>query len=179
MLRKLGKSSDTAAAAPLSIIGADVRIVGDIITDGEMQIDGHVEGDISCKTLVIGPKAHIVGEVRAHTIRIHGEVSGRLAADHVTIGRSGRVTGDICHGSLEIQSGAQVEGHFLRKEAQAEPVALPKPEAKPVNDKAEKAVTVAQPPAPEPQAKPANGKSEETVVTPPTPESDTSPATIN
>lgn len=127
MLRKLGRPSDSVATSPLSIIGADVKIVGNITTEGEMQIDGRVEGDISCKTLVIGASAHIIGEVKAHTVRIHGEVSGRLAADHVTIGRTGKVTGDICHGSLEIQSGAQVEGHFLRKDAHVEAVALPKP----------------------------------------------------
>lgn len=127
MLRKFGKPTPGAGPAPLSIIGSDVRIVGDIITDGEMQIDGQVEGDIACKTLIIGPTAQISGEIKAGTIRIHGQVTGRLAADHVTIGRSGKVTGDICHGSLEISSGAQVEGHFLRKEATPEPAALPKP----------------------------------------------------
>ncbi|MGE4280071.1 MAG: polymer-forming cytoskeletal protein [Magnetospirillum sp.] len=135
MLRKLGKPSDSVAASPLSIIGADVRIVGNITTEGEMQIDGRVEGDIGCKTLVIGASAHIIGEVKAHTVRIHGEVSGRLAADHVTIGRTGKVTGDICHGSLEIQSGAEVEGHFLRKDAHPEAVALPKPSPKADNGK--------------------------------------------
>jgi len=142
MLRKLGKSSDSASSSPLSIIGADVRIVGNITTEGEMQIDGRVEGDISCKTLVIGASAHIVGEVKAQTVRIYGEVSGRLAADHVTIGRTGRVTGDICHGSLEIQSGAQVEGHFLRRDAQPEAMALPKPSGKSGNGKDESEAAV-------------------------------------
>jgi len=129
MLRKLGKTPTTATANVVSIIGADVRIVGDIITEGEMQIDGRVEGDIICKTLVIGPGGHIVGEIKAERVRIHGEVSGKLSADHITIGRTGRVTGDIQHDSLEIESGAQVEGHFLRKghAPAVEQAALPKP----------------------------------------------------
>lgn len=128
MLRKLGKSSAPAVGV-VSIIGSDVRIVGDIITDGEMQIDGRVEGDITCKNLIIGPTAHIVGEIKAQRVRIHGEVSGKLSADHITIGRTGHVTGDIQHDSLEIESGAQVEGHFLRKDhaPAVEQVALPKP----------------------------------------------------
>lgn len=128
MLRKLGKTP-TATANVVSIIGADVRIVGDIITEGEMQIDGRVEGDITCKTLVIGPGGHIVGEIKAERVRIHGEVSGKLSADHITIGRTGHVTGDIQHDSLEIESGAQVEGHFLRKghAPAVEQAALPKP----------------------------------------------------
>lgn len=129
MLRKLGKTPPTATVNAISIIGSDVRIVGDIITDGEMQIDGRVEGDITCKTLVIGPGGHIVGEIKAERVRIHGEVSGKLSADHITIGRTGRVTGDIQHDSLEIESGAQVEGHFLRKDhaPAVEQAALPKP----------------------------------------------------
>lgn len=129
MLRKLGKTPPTATANVVSIIGADVRIVGDIITEGEMQIDGRVEGDITCKTLVIGPGGHIVGEIKAERVRIHGEVSGKLSADHITIGRTGHVTGDIQHDSLEIESGAQVEGHFLRKghAPAVEQAALPKP----------------------------------------------------
>ena len=124
MLRKIGRTQ-AAGTSPLSIIASDVRIVGDIITDGEMQIDGRVEGDIACKTLVIGQSAHIAGEIKANTVRIHGEVTGKLSADNVIIGRTGRVTGDIYHDSLEIESGAQVEGHFLRKEAIPAPLALP------------------------------------------------------
>lgn len=121
MFKKTGKNS---GLGPLSIIGADVRIVGDIVTEGEMQIDGHLQGDITCKTLIIGQSAHIKGEITADTVRIHGEVSGKLMADTVIVGRSGRVTGDIYHDRLEIESGAQVEGHFLRKEAAPPPLAL-------------------------------------------------------
>ena len=130
MLRKFAKPTPGATPLPLSIIGTDVRVIGDIITEGEMQIDGRVDGDITCKTLVIGPDAHIAGEIKTATVHIHGEVAGRLTADHVTIGRTGKVTGDICHGTLEIHSGAQVEGHFLRKGAEAPPAALPKPAEK-------------------------------------------------
>lgn len=157
MLRKFGKSSSGSTSVPLSIIGPDVRIVGDIYTEGEMQVDGRIEGDIACKTLVIGPGAHIAGEVKAATIQIHGEVAGRLSADHVTVGRTGRVTGDICHGSLEIHAGAQVEGHFLRKDAAAEAhPALPKPDDQ-VASPAEKGSNAAAAAADE-AAKPAKAK---------------------
>lgn len=139
MLRKIGKpSSGGRASPPLSIIGVDVHIVGNITTEGEIQIDGQVDGDISCHALVVGPAARIAGEIIAEAVRIHGEVTGRLAADSVVIGRTGRVAGDICHGSLEIEAGAQVEGHILRKDTTvvdarpAEPqAALPQPQAKP------------------------------------------------
>lgn len=123
MLRKLARGSQGAggqgrAAVPLSIIGADVRVVGNIITQGEMQIDGQVEGDIACTRLVVGEGARITGEVTADTVRIHGHVDGRIIANAVTIARSAEVVGDITHETLEIEAGGRLEGHLIRKGSQ-------------------------------------------------------------
>lgn len=141
MLRRIAKAGSTGAGAAkpsstLSMIGADVRIVGDIRSQGEMQIDGQVEGDIACQVLVVGEGARITGEVTADTVRIHGEVIGKIVAGALTIARSAKVTGDISHDSLEIEAGAQVEGHILRKGVPAPRAAekkaeLPAPAKKP------------------------------------------------
>lgn len=135
MLRKLAKGSQGSAgsqgrAAPLSIIGADVRIVGNIITEGEMQIDGQVEGDIACSRLVVGETARIVGEVTANNVRIHGQVDGRIIANSVTIARTAEVVGDITHETMEMEAGGKLEGHLIRKSSQppARPaLAAPRP----------------------------------------------------
>lgn len=134
MLRKLAKGGSTAAGSharsgvPLSVIGPDVRIVGDIITQGEMQIDGQVDGDIACQTLVVGEGARITGEVTAETVRVHGELSGKIHGGTILIARSAKVVGDISHDSLEIEAGAQIEGHITRKgNAAAETQAAPLP----------------------------------------------------
>lgn len=125
MLRKFAKGGTTAtgssgrSAVPLSVIGPDVRIVGDIITQGEMQIDGQVEGDIACQTLVVGEGARITGEVTAETVRVHGELNGKIHAGTIRIAKSAKVVGDISHDSLEIEAGAQIEGHIARKAAPA------------------------------------------------------------
>jgi cytoskeletal protein CcmA (bactofilin family) len=121
MIPKLFKSVASTATrtggsgSPVSIIGADVRIVGNIETQGEMQIDGQVDGDISCRVLVVGESGRITGEVRAETVRIHGHVTGRLDAASVIIAKSGRVTGDIAHDTIEIEAGAVTEGHFVHR----------------------------------------------------------------
>jgi cytoskeletal protein CcmA (bactofilin family) len=107
--------SSGRTAVPLSVIGADVRIVGDVITQGEMQIDGQLEGDITCQNLVIGEGARITGEITAEHVRIHGHVSGKIVANSVVIARSAHVVGDIVHESLEIEAGGHLEGHLIRK----------------------------------------------------------------
>ncbi|HSV30280.1 MAG TPA: polymer-forming cytoskeletal protein, partial [Candidatus Omnitrophota bacterium] len=132
MLQKLVKATGAAGlgsssrpTAGLSVIGPDVRIVGDIITKGEMQIDGEVEGDIACQTLVVGEGARIAGAVTAETVRVHGELNGRIEAETVVIARSARVVGDVTHTSLEIEAGAQLEGHIARKAGAAKPAPAP------------------------------------------------------
>lgn len=122
MLQKFGKGTangqNPRAAVPLSVIGPDVRIVGDIITQGEMQIDGQVDGDITCQTLVVGEGARISGAVTAESVRVHGHLSGQVVATSVMIARSAEVVGDITHETMEIEAGGHVEGHMIRKGTQ-------------------------------------------------------------
>jgi cytoskeletal protein CcmA (bactofilin family) len=119
MLQRFVKGGTLAAGgtprnAQLSVIGPDVRIVGDIFTQGEMQIDGQVEGDITCQMLVVGEGARISGAVSAESVRVHGELNGKINASAVVIARTARVIGDVVHETLEIEAGAYVEGHCLR-----------------------------------------------------------------
>lgn len=116
MLGKLGKTGGAKPRAILSLIGADMRVVGDIFTTGEMQVDGRVEGDITCATLVIGEGAVLTGEITAQRVRIHGELRGRVTADTVAVARTGRVTGDITHTTLAIEAGAQLDGRLIHRE---------------------------------------------------------------
>jgi cytoskeletal protein CcmA (bactofilin family) len=145
MLRKLAKGSQGGTTGrtnlPMSIIGADVRIVGNIITQGEMQIDGQVEGDIDCARLVLGETARITGEVTADTVRVHGRLEGRIIANSVTIARSAEVVGDITHDTLEIEAGGRLEGHLIRKGSQPATVTpqLAPPQAVPEAETAEAA----------------------------------------
>lgn len=121
MLRKLAKGGSVLGngsaqrGVALSVIGPDVRIVGDIITQGEMQIDGQVEGDITCQTLVVGEGARITGEVTADTVRVHGALTGKINANQVMVAKSAQVVGDITHETLEIEAGGHLEGHLIHK----------------------------------------------------------------
>lgn len=130
---------------PLSVIGADVRIVGDIITQGEMQIDGQVEGDITCARLVIGEGGRIMGAVKADTIRIHGHVTGTIVADAVKIAKTAQVVGDVTHETMEMEAGGHVEGHLIRKSTTPAAPALEAPRP---------AIAAPAPAAPAPEPKP-------------------------
>ena len=102
-----------SGAAP-SIIGIDVKLTGNLITVGEVQFDGHIEGDLQCGSLTIGESATIDGSVVAETVIIHGTLSGTIRAKVVRLERTSKVLGDVFHEDLSIESGAHIEGRFER-----------------------------------------------------------------
>lgn len=93
-----------------SIISVDLKMTGDLHSDGEIQVDGTVVGDIRTKTLLIGKTAKIKGEIFADNVRIHGTVNGQIKARSVILAKTAHVTGDILHEDLSIETGAFLEG---------------------------------------------------------------------
>lgn len=97
-----------------SILSADMRITGDVVSDGEIQIDGVIEGDIKCDQLTIGEQARIDGEVVADGVHVHGAVAGQIRAKSIFLAKTSHVKGDVVHETLAIEPGAYMEGHVRR-----------------------------------------------------------------
>ena len=117
MFSKSKKNNNQQQSAPSrtvpSIISADLQIVGDLESSGEVQIDGNVSGDIRAKVLLVGEGAVIKGEIIADTVRVHGHVNGQIKAKFVNLAKTANVIGDILHENLSIQEGAYLEGHIM------------------------------------------------------------------
>jgi cytoskeletal protein CcmA (bactofilin family) len=99
-----------AISAP-SIISADMVITGTLMSSGDIQIDGRVEGDVRSVGLVIGDKAEIHGEVHAEEVTVRGKVTGRIRARKVLLAATSHVEGDILHEAFAVESGAFFEGN--------------------------------------------------------------------
>ena len=84
--RRSGLSHDTQdgskVIAPPSLISPSQRIVGNLRSQGEVQIDGTVDGDVLANTLIIGEKGTINGESVADDVVVRGLLAnnGNLAA---------------------------------------------------------------------------------------------------
>lgn len=99
-----------------SIISADLKVTGDLLSDGDIQVDGVIEGDIQSRTVTVGEAAHVKGSIAADTVRICGAVTGQVKGTSVTLAKTAKVTGDIHHQTLAIEPGAFLEGHCKRIE---------------------------------------------------------------
>ncbi len=101
-----------AAGGVPSIISPDLKIVGNLKSNGAIQIDGTIEGDIDVPLLTVGEQGKVDGSTVAETVRIFGTVSGRVQAKTVRLAESAKVTADITHESLAIEVGAYFEGRM-------------------------------------------------------------------
>jgi len=93
-----------------SVIGEDLTVEGNVISKGEVQLEGEIKGDCRCASLVIGDKALIEGDVLADDVYVRGRVVGSIRGHRVTLQSSCHVEGDIFHQSLAIEQGAYFEG---------------------------------------------------------------------
>ncbi len=108
-----------------SVIGPDLTILGNLVSKGEVHVDGEVQGDIHGSHITIGDKAKITGSIVAEEIVVRGHVMGSIRGRRVMLQASSHVDGDIYHQALSIEQGAFFEGKSRRAEDPTAGVARP------------------------------------------------------
>ncbi len=94
-------------------LGNSVYVKGDIIAGEDLTISGHVEGRIEAAghVLTLAPGSHVVGNVEAAAVDVHGHVEGEIVAtDRLSVGAGGEVDGDLITARLAIAEGGRVQG---------------------------------------------------------------------
>ncbi|MCK5062048.1 polymer-forming cytoskeletal protein [Candidatus Parcubacteria bacterium] len=96
-----------------TIIGASVKVKGNFHGDGNIIIEGEVEGSVKTKNfLLVGKTAKISADIAAKDARIGGTISGNIKVqDYLEIVSGARVNGDIHAKELSIEKGAILNGH--------------------------------------------------------------------
>jgi cytoskeletal protein CcmA (bactofilin family) len=93
-----------------SIIGEDLTIRGNVTSKGEVQLDGEIEGEIRCGSLLLGDKGQVMGGVAAEDVVVRGRIIGSIRGLRVTLQAQCHVEGDIFHQGITIEQGAYFEG---------------------------------------------------------------------
>ena len=102
------------AQAP-SILSQDLVITGEINTDGDVQIEGRLDGNIKATTLTIGEQGAVNGTIKAGLVRVRGKVTGKINATTVELAETANVLADITQDHLTIENGAFFDGKCSRK----------------------------------------------------------------
>lgn len=101
-----------------TIIAASVKVEGDFVSQGNVLIEGTVEGSLRTeRDLRVGERASISADVEAASATVAGEVHGNLAvAERLELEPTARVHGDIQTGTLIVANGAQINGRLTMGE---------------------------------------------------------------
>lgn len=105
-----------SASSSVSQISADLTIIGNLISQGEVQVDGEVQGDLHATVILVGENARVTGNVVADEVTVRGTVLGSVRGNRVLLQSTSKVEGDVFHQQLGIEQGAFFEGKSRRVE---------------------------------------------------------------
>ena len=108
----MAKENNVINLQVINLIAKGTRITGDILSDGDLRIDGEIAGNLETKgRLVIGATGRMDGEIRCKSCEISGIHIGKLFVNELlSLKASSHVTGDIVTGKLSIEPGAYFSG---------------------------------------------------------------------
>jgi cytoskeletal protein CcmA (bactofilin family) len=112
MMKTNQKSSPEQDAKSINLISKGTRIAGDMISEGDIRIDGYLKGNIKSKgRLVVGETGAIEGEIECGNVEVAGKVKGKITAlELLTMKATAMVSGEITTTKLAVEPGSLFTG---------------------------------------------------------------------
>jgi cytoskeletal protein CcmA (bactofilin family) len=97
-----------------SVIADDLHIKGVITTEGDIEFKGTLEGEVTCRTLLIAEDAKIEDKATAEKVVVRGTVDGQINGIRVTLTSSAKVKGELICKALSVDEEAYFDGTSQR-----------------------------------------------------------------
>jgi cytoskeletal protein CcmA (bactofilin family) len=97
-----------------TVIAKGLKIVGSVTAEGLVEVNGQIDGELHCTSLVIARGAHVNGTVAAERVVVDGTVEGPIHGGEVILKSQAHVVGDVHHRSLAIERGAYFDGRSVQ-----------------------------------------------------------------
>jgi len=97
-----------------TVIAKGLTIVGSVTAEGLVEVNGQIDGELHCTSLVIARGAQVKGTVAAERVVVDGKVEGPIRGGEVILKSQAHVVGDVHHQSLAIESGAYFDGRSVQ-----------------------------------------------------------------
>lgn len=91
-----------------NMIGQGTKIIGDVISEGDLRIDGELEGTLKTNgRVIIGKEGYINGKIECNNADVEGKFSGELMVNNVLTAKStANITGNVVVGQISTEPGA-------------------------------------------------------------------------
>lgn len=130
----MAKNNTSENAPSINFLGNGTSIKGDINSNGDFRIDGHLTGSITAKgKVVVGTSGKVEGDIICQNADISGALNAKIVVHELlTLKASAQINGDIYTNKLAIEPGAKFTGSCNMRDIPKEAHNLP-----PKNEKKE------------------------------------------
>jgi cytoskeletal protein CcmA (bactofilin family) len=97
-----------------TIIARDLKIEGEIVGTGLIEIEGHIKGTINGNSVILREDGFVEGLIIAESLSIRGKFEGAIKAQHLEISSAANIVGTIEYNSLCVEDGASIDGQFKK-----------------------------------------------------------------
>ena len=97
-----------------TVVTREMHILGNVVSDGVIDFDGTIDGNIRCQMLTIRGNGQVNGEIIADTVLVYGKVVGLIRSRHAHLFSTCHIEGIVMHESITIEDGAFIDGKCKR-----------------------------------------------------------------
>jgi cytoskeletal protein CcmA (bactofilin family) len=113
MFNNKESKNQSSDSGNINLVSQGTTIKGDIISTGDIRIDGHLEGSIQTKgKVVVGTSGHVEGKISCQNADISGTVNAKITVSELlSLKATAKLTGDINTNKIAIEPGANYTGN--------------------------------------------------------------------
>ncbi|NRA42353.1 MAG: polymer-forming cytoskeletal protein [Pseudomonadales bacterium] len=116
------KITESKKSSSTTLIAKDAEIFGDIKFAGNLEIEGHVVGNLianpgSDASVRVMENGTIEGDLNVPNTIINGLVKGNVHANSLELANKAKVEGNVHYQSIEMVKGSQVNGSLVYTDA--------------------------------------------------------------
>ncbi len=107
---------ETGGEAGISVLTSDVIMEGNLVTSGELLLDGTIHGAVQAARVTIDTNGAVNGQVVATEVLVRGRVIGPICGARVHLVPGAQVEGDVLSQSIVVEDGAYIDGQIRHSE---------------------------------------------------------------
>jgi cytoskeletal protein CcmA (bactofilin family) len=110
-----GTEAGMAEDGEVTIVGAGARLEGNVVSAGNLRIDGQVKGQINAEgDVALSPQSQVEADIRAQNVSIAGRFKGSIQVKgKAHLARGGRIDGNITSKTLVVEEGGVFHGQSI------------------------------------------------------------------
>lgn len=97
-----------------SIISKDLTIKGNLYSEGLLEIEGSIDGDINGNVVTLRESANVKGNILTKVLNLKGKFNGFIKSERINISGKANIKGTLEYISLCVEDGATIDGDLKR-----------------------------------------------------------------